>query len=141
MTLRIGAELLDRIRRQAERAYPAECCGAIAGRPAPLKEAVRLFPLRNRRTDDPRRYLIDADQLRRVDAAVRAAGWEIIGFYHSHPDHPPEPSAYDVEHAWPWYSYLIAAVERGRADRLASWVLADDRSAMRPEALEVPSEV
>jgi proteasome lid subunit RPN8/RPN11 len=72
---------------------------------------------------------------------LRQEELEILGFYHSHPDHPAAPSAFDIEHAWPWYSYLIVRVSAGRAADLASWQLNDDRAAMRPEPLDVFSEV
>ena len=55
----------------------------------------------------------------------------MLGCYHSHPDHPAAPSAFDTEQAWPWYSYIIVRVDRGRAAELTSWVLDDDRSAMQ----------
>jgi proteasome lid subunit RPN8/RPN11 len=139
--LRMAGSLVEEIRRQAEQAYPAECCGLLAGQAGDPKEVSRLVPMANRRTDDPRRYLISPDDLRRAEAELRADGLEIIGCYHSHPDHPADPSAYDTEQAWPWYSYLIVRVDRGRAAEMASWVLSDDRSAMRAESLDVLSEV
>ena len=113
----------------------------LAGRVGEGKEVVRLVPMPNRRTDDPHRYLIAPDDLRRLTAELRAAGLEVLGYYHSHPDHPAAPSAFDTEHAWPWYSYVIVRVERGRAAELTSWILEDDRSAMGRESLEVFSEV
>ena len=64
-----------------------------------------------------------------------------MGYYHSHPDHPARPSAFDAEHAWPWYSYVIVRVDRGRGADLASWVLDDERSVMHPESLDVLNEV
>ena len=72
---------------------------------------------------------------------MRAAGLEIVGYYHSHPDHPAVPSAFDTEHAWPWYSYLIVHINRGRGAGMASWVLDDERRLMHPESLDVLSEV
>ena len=141
MTLRIPEALLDEIRRHGEAAYPAECCGALAGRVGEEKEVVRLAPAVNRRTDDPHRYLIAPDDLRRLEAGLRAEGLEIVGYYHSHPDHPAVPSAYDTAHAWPWYSYLIVRVEQGRAREAASYTLDGERPLMQPESLEVLSEV
>jgi proteasome lid subunit RPN8/RPN11 len=141
VTVRLSEGLVEAIRREGERAYPAECCGVLAGRVGEVKEVVRLVPMPNRRTDDPHRYLIDPDDLRRATADLRAAELEVLGYYHSHPDHPAAPSAFDTEHAWPWYSYVIVGVERGRAAELASWTLQDDRSAMDRESLEVFSEV
>lgn len=142
MTLRLPEALALEIRHQSEAAYPAECCGALVGRmEGETKAVVRLAPAVNRRTDDPHRYLIAPDDLRALERAVRAAGHEILGYYHSHPDHPAQPSAFDAEHAWPWYSYLIVRVDRGRSADLASWVLDDDRPVMHPESLDVFSEV
>jgi len=141
VTLRLSAFLVHEIRRAGERAYPSECCGVLAGHPGEVKDVVKLVPVTNRRTDDPHRYLIAPDDLRRVEAGLRAAGLEVLGCYHSHPDHPAAPSAIDVEQAWPWYSYIIVRVDRGAAAELTSWVLDDDRSAMSPESVDVLSEV
>ena len=141
MTLRLSASLVDEIRREGERAYPAECCGVLAGRPGEVKEVLKLVPVPNRRTDDPHRYLIAPDDLRRIEAGLRSSGLEVVGCYHSHPDHPAAPSAFDTDQAWPWYSYIIVRVDRARAAELTSWVLDDDRSAMSPESVDVLSEV
>jgi proteasome lid subunit RPN8/RPN11 len=142
MTLRLPGALADEIRGHGEAVYPAECCGVLVGRTeAGAKEVLRLSPAVNRRTDDPHRYLIAPDDLRRLEAEVRAAGLEIVGYYHSHPDHPAVPSAFDAEHAWPWYSYLIVQIDRGRGAGMASWVLDDERPLMHPESLDVLSEV
>jgi proteasome lid subunit RPN8/RPN11 len=142
MTLRLPGALADEIRRHGEAAYPAECCGAMVGRVEGAAKAVLgLSPAVNRRTDDPHRYLIAPDDLRRLEHEVREAGQEIVGYYHSHPDHPARPSAFDAEHAWPWYSYLIVRIDGGRGADMASWVLDDERPIMYPESLDVLSEV
>ena len=141
MTLRLSASLVDEIRREGEQAYPAECCGVLAGYPGEVKEVLKLVPVTNRRTDDPHRYLIAPDDLRRIEAELRSSGLEVLGCYHSHPDHPAAPSAFDTEQAWPWYSYIIVRVDGARAAELTSWVLADDRSVMSPESVDVLSEV
>jgi proteasome lid subunit RPN8/RPN11 len=142
MSLRLPESLAEEIRRHGETAYPAECCGALVGRvEAEAKEVVRLAPAVNRRTDDPHRYLIAPDDLRRLEAEVRAAGLEIVGYFHSHPDHPAVPSAFDADHAWPWYSYVIVRIDRGQGAELTSWVLADDRPQLLSESLDVFSEV
>jgi proteasome lid subunit RPN8/RPN11 len=142
MTLRVSEALLNEIRHQGELAYPAECCGLLAGRSgAKVKDVLRLKPVANRRTDDPHRYLISADDLRSATRELEQSGLEVLGFYHSHPDHPAAPSGFDQEHAWPWYSYIIVRVEGGRSGDLVSWVLTDDRSAMQAESLDVFTEV
>ena len=141
LMLRMGSALIDEIRRHGERAYPAECCGVLVGTVGDLKKAVRLIPATNRRTDDPHRYLIAPEDLRRIEADLRPLRLDVLGCYHSHPDHPAVPSAFDIEQAWPWYSYLIVRVNAGQAAEVASWVLNDDRSAMHPEPIDVFSEV
>ena len=137
MTIQLSEAMLENIQREGERAYPAECCGVLVGQPGQIKTVLRLLPITNRRTDNPRRYLIGAEDLQRVAAELRETGLEVLGFYHSHPDHPAVPSGFDTEHAWPWYSYLIVPVEQGRAGQAASWQLAPDRSTMLPESLDV----
>lgn len=141
MTVRLSGGLVEEIRREGELAYPAECCGVLAGRVSDTKEVVRLVPMPNRRTDDPHRYLISPDDLLRVTVELRRSALEVLGYYHSHPDHPAAPSSFDSERAWPWYSYIIVRVDGGRAAELTSWVLEEDCSAMRQESLEVLSEV
>jgi proteasome lid subunit RPN8/RPN11 len=141
VTLRISEALIGEIRREGERAYPAECCGVLVGRATDTKEVLRLVPTVNRRTDDPHRYLISPDDLRRIEAEHRLSGLEVLGCYHSHPDHPAAPSTFDMEQAWPWYSYVIVRVEGGRAAELTSWVLDNDRSKMHTESIDVLSEV
>jgi proteasome lid subunit RPN8/RPN11 len=139
--IRASEGLLNDIRRQGELAYPGECCGVLAGRTGPVKEVLRLRAVANGRADDPHRYLISSDDLRSVTRELGLSGLEILGFYHSHPDHPAAPSLFDQEHAWPWYSYVIVRVDRGRSGDITSWVLNDDRSAMLPEPLDVFIEV
>ncbi len=143
MSLRLPGALLEEIRRHGAVAYPAECCGAMVGRGGgtDAKDVVRLWAAVNRRTDDPHRYLIAPNDLRRLEREVQAEGLEIVGYYHSHPDHPAEPSAYDAAHAWPWYSYLIVRVEQGQPREAASYTLDPDRPLLHSEPLEVLSEV
>ena len=141
MTLRIAESLLADIRRHGELAYPAECCGVLTGVTEPGKTVARLYPVANARTDDPHRYLIGPEAFQAAERAARVEGLEVIGFFHSHPDHPAEPSGFDVAQAWPWYSYLIVRVERGHAADLTSWVLDPEGSRMDPEPIVALSEV
>jgi proteasome lid subunit RPN8/RPN11 len=141
MTLRISSSLVNQIRRAAELAYPGECCGVLAGGAGDVKEVERLVPMKNQRADNPHRYLISSEDLRRITGELEKIKLEVLGIYHSHPDHPAAPSAFDLDHAWPWYSYVILRVDRGSAAELTSWKLEDDRQNMRPEPIEVFSEV
>ena len=95
-----------------------------------------------RTTAEIDRKIADLQRERKaLEAQLRAEGLEIVGYYHSHPDHPAVPSGFDTAHAWPWYSYLIVRVEGGRGREAASWTLDDEQPVMRSESLEVLSEV
>ncbi len=155
MALRIPEKLLDLIRSHSAREYPNECCGCLVGKEVDsvkeVREVTALVNLRGRsaradellpleapdRESERNRFLIDPDDLRRVEQEARRRKLEILGFYHSHPDHPARPSDYDRDHAFPWYSYVIIAVEAGRPGVYASWMLREDRSAFDAESVEV----
>ena len=136
--LEITESALEQIRRHGVRAYPNECCGALLGVAADGAKQVRsLLPLDNRREGEAARtrFLVTADDFRWAEKEARAKGLEILGFYHSHPDHPARPSDFDREHALPWYSYIIVSVAHGEPQEATSWVLADDRSRFLPEEM------
>ena len=135
--IELDAGVLDAIRRHGESDYPEECCGILLGRmTAAGRRITEARPLANARSDERRRrFLITATDYRRAEAAADAAGLVLVGFYHSHPDHPAAPSEYDREHALPWHAYLVLRVASGRAAECTAWVLANDRSAFEPEAM------
>ena len=135
MSLNISEELLEGIREHGKKAYPNECCGVLLGRIEDSgKSVVELRAMENTREDSPRnRYLISSRELLEAEKAARARGLDIVGVYHSHPDHPARPSEFDREHAFPWYSYIIVSVHGGNPVDLASWTLRDDRSAFDAE--------
>lgn len=140
--LTITPQQLTTVQRHLQQCYPNEGCGFLFGVVDNGARRVReVKPASNRRnTGAGRRYLIDPDTIRSAGREAETEGFEIIGFYHSHPDVAPVPSEYDREHAWPWYSYLIVSVQRGHCRELRSWRLRDDRSGFDPEALEVNQE-
>jgi proteasome lid subunit RPN8/RPN11 len=135
--LLLAEHLARGIREHGARGYPNEACGAILGVDGgPSREARALFPLINRRDDSPRnRFEVDADDFRAAERAAAERGLELIGWYHSHPDHPARPSEYDREHAWPWYSYVIVSVAQGQPQDMTSWRLSDDRSHFLAEEI------
>jgi proteasome lid subunit RPN8/RPN11 len=99
---------------------------------------LQLFPLVNRRDDSPRnRFSVSAEDVRDAERASLERGLEVVGWYHSHPDHPARPSEFDREHAWPWYSYIIVSVQQGEPAEMTSWRLTDDRQAYLPEPIEI----
>lgn len=137
----MSKELAEQIRSHGASAYPHECCGALIGREAAGSEArqvLRLFPLVNRRDDSPRnRFSVSAEDVRDAEKASLKQGLEVVGWYHSHPDHPATPSEFDREHAWPWYSYIIVSVQQGAPAEMTSWRLTDDRRDYLPEPIEI----
>ena len=137
MSLRISSSLLERIREHGRVAYPHECCGLLLGNANHSSKSVTgLKPVANSREDSPRnRYLISPDDWLEAERESRKAGLDIIGVYHSHPDHPSRPSEFDREHAFPWYSYIIVSVAGGEPADLQSWLLRDDRSVFESEEL------
>ncbi len=130
--------LAQRIRAHGAESYPHECCGALLGTDGEKGREVRdVFPLVNRRDDSPRnRFSISPNDFRAAEKAARERALELIGWYHSHPDHPALPSEYDREHAWPWYSYVIVSVVDREPKQMTSWRLADNRMRFEPEAIE-----
>jgi proteasome lid subunit RPN8/RPN11 len=134
----ISAELAEQIRAHGVATYPHECCGALFGRDAGAREVLALFPLVNRRDDSPRnRFSVSAEDVIVADKNAREQGLDVIGWYHSHPDHPAQPSKYDRDHAWPWYSYVIVSVQQRVAQDMTSWRLSDDRGEFAPEAIAI----
>lgn len=136
----LNHEISQGIRGWGARDYPNETCGAMLGLDgvdgADAREVRALFPLTNRRDDSPRnRFSITADDFRAAERAAKQQGLELLGWYHSHPDHPARPSEFDREHAWPWYSYVIVSVAQGEPRDMTSWQLADDRSHFLPEEI------
>jgi proteasome lid subunit RPN8/RPN11 len=120
-----------------EKAYPNECCGVLAGEinTDGVKTVKRTEAIHNAREDGEQyhRFLITPEDMMKAEQNARAAQLEVIGFYHSHPDHPASPSEYDKDHALPFYSYVIVSVEEGRAKKLTSWELTADRTGFLPE--------
>jgi len=136
--LRIEARLLRAVEEHGERAYPEEGCGILLGREEEGRKVVaEILPVENRREDAARqhRYLIPPEAVLAGEQAAARKGLDVIGFFHSHPDHPAQPSAFDREHAWPWYSYVITAVHGGRAAGSHAWRLLDDRSQFVEEEM------
>jgi len=133
----LGEEVLRAIREHGEAAYPEECCGVLLGSVSGEERRVlEAAPLPNtRREERGRRFLIAPRDYRAAEREAEARGLLLLGFYHSHPDHPARPSQYDLEHALPWHSYVIVAVAGGRAADASSWVLSPDRSCFEPEPL------
>src|ERR1700674_689942 len=135
--LTVATAVDEAIRRHGQETYPHECCGALVGESGRVRTTVALP---NTTEEGPRRrFLVRPSDYRLAEQRATELGGELLGFYHSHPDHPARPSQYDLDHAWPTFAYVIVAVA-GKALALASaegaaaagditvWWLTDDRS-------------
>ena len=129
---------LDEIRRHGEQDYPFECCGLLIGNFSDGKKLVsETYPISNAREEEAKRnrFLIKPEELLRGEKLARQKGMDVVGFYHSHPDDKARPSQYDLDHAWPTYSYIIASILEGRAVDVQSWQMSDDRSSFESEII------
>ena len=133
MALVVPPQVGDAIRAHGAEAYPHECCGALIGRDGVVSRAV---PLPNTTEEGPRRrFLVRPADYREAERRASERDADLIGFYHSHPDHPARPSQYDLDHAWPFFSYVIVSVQNGESRDMTSWRLREDRSAFDQEDL------
>ena len=128
------------IRDQGQRIFPHECCGFILGKVEDdVRSVVSLIDVDNERGDEEKhnRFTIGPRDFLKAERQARRDGLAVLGFYHSHPNAPARPSAYDLEHAWPWYSYVIVSIQEGQAELMTSWIMRDDRSQFDEETLVV----
>jgi proteasome lid subunit RPN8/RPN11 len=143
--IEIKEQHLSEMRRHGERDYPFECCGLMLGRfeSNGHKLVIETFPISNAREEEAKRnrFLIRPEELRRGEKYAREKGLDVIGFYHSHPDERAVPSKYDLDHAWPTYSYIVVSVEKGQAVDLRSWEMEPDRSKFNAEEITEASRV
>lgn len=142
MTLRLDTIPAREMRTHAEQAYPHECCGALIGKRD--KDAVtvtRAVPMQNLDTQRAHdRFTLDPRELMQVERAADRDGLELIGFYHSHPDHPARPSQTDLAFAGPWpgLSWMIMSVQKGTMADIRSWVVPPGGDRFEEEPVEAP---
>ncbi|GJM44061.1 MAG: Mov34/MPN/PAD-1 family protein [Gemmatimonadota bacterium] len=135
MSIEWSAAVSREIEEHGAATYPNECCGALLGSAQGDRRIVRsTLRIENARADAAHhRFLITDQDYLAAEAHATSAGVSLLGFYHSHPDHPARPSQYDLDHAFPWFSYVILAVANGRPGALTSWRLSEDRTEFLPE--------
>ena len=121
----------EQLLAEARKARPQEMCGALLGACdfGSWWRVVDLLPLQNQAGNAEREYFISGQQVLEAERAAHARGLQVIGFYHSHPASPAEPSRTDLERAWPGYLYIIAGAQSGM---VGCWTLGLDRTAFRP---------
>ena len=140
--LLIPADLAREIEREGAAAYPNECCGILFGRDdlsqrRRIVEAIEPVPNDFEAGEQYHRFSISPRQLMAAEKQVAGRGQLVLGFYHSHPDHPARPSEYDRQHAWPFYSYVIVSIGKGEPLDMTSWVLDEQMETFtRQEIIE-----
>ncbi len=142
MSLVLTPEQVAQIEREGSAAYPNECCGAMLGRdnsasPGGERMVQRLEPLANAFAPGERyhRFSLDPLQLMKLEKTASAAGLAVLGFYHSHPNVAARPSEYDRSHAWPFYSYVIVSIAKGKSVDLTSWQLDEATEQFKSEEI------
>ena len=135
----LNQEHLLEIHKHGERDYPYECCGLLIGRfeKDGSKITLETYPISNAREEQAKRnrFLIRPEELMRGERHASELGLKVIGFYHSHPDEAAVPSKYDLDHAWPTYSYIVVSIRGGQAESLRSWEMQADRSQFNEEEI------
>lgn len=127
----LSGKLYRQIEEEGVRAFPNECCGVLIGRDergadgSTRRIVERLQVLTNsfEKEEQFHRFRLDPLEYIQVEKAAGAEGKLLLGFYHSHPDHPARPSEYDRVHAWPFYSYVIVSIMARRPAAMTSWLL------------------
>ncbi len=134
--VRVAPEAAEAIRKEAARAYPAEGCGALLG---PADEAVsEILPLANTEASSPRtRFTVSPLDYLAVEDRADARGLKLLGFWHSHPDHPARPSPTDRAHAWPGLLTVVIGVERGNPGEMTAWEVPGQEEPFRQLDLEI----
>ncbi|MBY0540268.1 MAG: M67 family metallopeptidase [Campylobacterales bacterium] len=130
---------IDQIKEHAQKDYPHECCGIILGKfNGSEKTVTQVLEISNEKEEENRhnRYLIPSSKILEIELYAIKNGLDIVGFYHSHPDHPATPSAFDVEHALPVYSYFIVSVYDAKVVDFTLSVLSHDRSKFEEELIK-----
>ncbi len=130
MKIKLSNKQREKIQKHGEEGYPHEICGAMLGTfDEKVISVEELYRLENLRDINPeRRYEVTPQDQLEAQKRADKLNLEVVGFYHSHPDHPAQPSQYDLDHAWPRYVYAIVSVRDGTAETLNCWQLSEDHS-------------
>ena len=134
----INQKEIETIKGFVKNAYPDECCGLLVGKvTGEEKEVVEVHALTNLNTERSKdRYEVDPAEYMKVDRDVAARKLDIVGIYHSHPDHPSKPSEFDAGRAWEGYSYLIIAIANGKEFEMKSWIFHDSTKTFEEEEIK-----
>ena len=140
MVIKIPSQVLERIHAHGESTYPEEGAGLLLGKTIDnLREVTTILTLSNAREHAARhnRYMLTPQDMLFGEREADRLDVDVIGIFHSHPDHPNRPSEFDRQWAIPWYSYIITSVEKGSAIESRSWRLNDGREQFEEEIVQI----
>jgi proteasome lid subunit RPN8/RPN11 len=138
MSLHLPTDIEAQIRAHGEAGYPHEGAGFLLGRiDGEQRNVISILPVENAREEAARhnRYLLGPEQMLNAENTAQRLGLDVLGVFHSHPDHPAEPSEFDREWALPFFSYIIVSINQAKASETRSWRLVEDRSAFIEEPI------
>ena len=138
-SINITQKIVDTFISHGEKDYPHECCGFILGQ---FKDegsfGVEYIPASNVKEENrERRFLIDPLAYQKAEDEADERDMSVISIVHSHPDHPAKPSDFDLDHAWPGFSYIIISVKLGKVAGYRSWQLNENRSFFVEENIKI----
>jgi proteasome lid subunit RPN8/RPN11 len=139
----LTSELRDGIEREGVIAYPNECCGVLVGRDTSdgrLVEELHAIPNVSAADEQYHRFAADPQAQMRIEKEADARGKTVLGFYHSHPDHPARPSETDRQAAWPFYSYIIVAIRQAKPAEMTCWLLDEKSETFRQQEIHEISQ-
>ena len=140
MPIYLNTSHVKSIEQSARGSFPNECCGFLLGTlNEDSREVVEVVPATNsgQEGEQYHRFLITPDDYRRCEKVAREKEMDILGFFHSHPNAKARPSKYDLDHAWPWYSYIIVSLIENEVKDMTSWVLAEDRDKFHEQEIKI----
>jgi proteasome lid subunit RPN8/RPN11 len=135
--VKIRRDAHESIREHGAKGFPYEICGLLIGHPE-QRLITEVRPVRNLETQNPEvRYLIDDKEDMRIRKELYKTDLDVLGYYHSHPNHPARPSVFDTERSWESYVYVIVSVQDGKPADVNAFIAQKDRGPMIPEPLEL----
>ena len=137
--IRISEQLARQIEQHGVKTYPEECCGMMLGTYEHGVQIIEsVMEIDNHQDENrKRRFLITSQQYLLAERIAKRRKLDLLGFYHSHPDHPAIPSAFDTEHAFPWFTYIIVSIVHGEAKSITAWQLKENRSRFEEKPFSV----
>jgi len=141
--IRIPKEVVERIGRHGEETYPEECCGIVLGQMNDDYQLIEeIVGLDNEQKENRgRRFFVTPKQYLQAERMALERKLDLLGFYHSHPDHPAAPSEFDREHALPWFIYVVVSIAQGKSKDTTAWLLSEGRDRFVQKELVIEEEV